>query len=67
MKKSLFNYAVLLHKRNEKNEIVDTIVIVEPKAILAKSEKDVAFKATREVPEDKIDNPEDIEILVSPF
>lgn len=67
MKKNLYNYAVLFHERDAKGNYVNTTVILEPKTMLAKSDKEVAFKATREIPESYTNNPEDVEIVISPF
>jgi hypothetical protein len=67
MKKSLFEYAVLLHKKDDKGVITNTEMIIEPTTILAKEEKDVAFKVTRAIPEKHAINPDNIEIIVRPF
>jgi len=69
MKKSIFQYAVLLHIKNEKGEVVDTKLIIEPTTMLAKSDREVAFKVTRLIPEDIASGyePENIEILVKSF
>lgn len=69
MKKNIFQYAVLLHIKNEKGEVVDTKMIVEPTTMLAKSENEVAFKVTRLIPEHVVseNEPENIEILVKSF
>jgi hypothetical protein len=66
----LFQYAVILHKKakkGEKEEFVGAELIVEPKYIMAKNEKEVVFKATREVPEEKASDPDNVEIIVRPF
>jgi hypothetical protein len=70
MRKQLFTYAVLFHKHEEKEgkqEYKETVILVEPKTILARNDKEVAFKATREVPEEYANQSENIEILVRPF
>lgn len=67
MKKSLFTYAVLLHSFDKEGEYEDTKVIIEPKTILAKTEQDVAFKVTREIPEEHAKNPENVQILIKAF
>jgi len=70
MKKQLFTYAVLFHQHEEKEgkqEYKETIILVEPKTILAKNDKEVAFKATREVPEEYASHSENVEIIVRPF
>lgn len=69
-KLKLFQYAVLLHKtevKDGKTEYVGSELIVEPKTVLAKNEKEVLFKATREVPESAASDPDNVEILVRPF
>jgi hypothetical protein len=70
MKKQLFTYAVLFHRHEENQgdqEYKETIILVEPKVVLAKNDKEVAFKATREVPEEYANQSENIEIIVRPF
>ena len=55
--------------KNEKGEVVDTKLIIEPTTMLAKSDREVAFKVTRLIPEDIASGhePENIEILVKSF
>ena len=68
--KKLFTYAVLFHQHEQKDgeqEFKETIVLVEPKTLLAKNEKEVAFKATREIPDGYAEHSENVEILVRPF
>ncbi len=69
--KKLYNYAVLLHtyETTEKNGKVwkESKMIIEPKNLLAKDEKEVLFKVTREIDEKYTSNPEDVEILVRNF
>ena len=67
MRKTLFKYAVLLHTKNEKGEITDTEVIIEPNTILGKSEKDVVFKITRLIPDEHAQDPDNVQILVGNF
>lgn len=67
MKKSLFEYAVLLHKTDEKGKITDSEIIIKPTTILAKTEKDVAFKVTRAIPEEHAKNPDNVEIIIRNF
>lgn len=70
MKKSLFQYAVIFHdyEKTENGKIYkDSKLIVEPKFILAATEKEVVFKATREVPDEYSSTPDDIQILVRNF
>jgi hypothetical protein len=65
--KHLFQYAVLLHEYDEKGNYTDSKIIVEPKTALAKSEKDLVFKVTREIPEEFVSNPDNVQILVKVF
>jgi hypothetical protein len=67
MKQLLFEYAVLLHEKNKEGEITNTLVIIEPKTILGKSEKDVVFKVTREIPDQHAKDPDNVEILIRNF
>jgi hypothetical protein len=64
--KQLFQYAVILHKYVDKT-YVDSEVIIEPTTRLAKSEKDLLFAVTREIPEKYVENPDNIQILVRNF
>ena len=69
--KKLFQYVVLLHEyeSSEKGSRVfkDSKIIIEPKFTLEKSEKDVLFKVTREIPDEYTKNPDDIQIIVRNF
>lgn len=67
MKKSLFEYAVLHHKKNEDGEITETSIVIDKKTVLAKNEQAVAFKVTREIPEDVAEDPDNVEIIIRPF
>ncbi len=64
--KHLFQYAVILHKYVDKT-YVDSEVIIEPTTRLAKSEKDLLFAVTREIPEEHAKDPDNIQILVRNF
>jgi len=65
--KTLFQYAVLLHKYDSNGSYVDSELIVEPTTRLAKSEKDLLFAVTREIPEEYVENPDNIQIIVRNF
>jgi hypothetical protein len=68
--KNLYQYAVLIHKYEEKDNkkvYVDSELIIEPKTVLAKSEKDLIFKVTREIPEEYAIDPDNVQILVRNF
>lgn len=65
--KTLFQYAVILHEYDKEGNYLDSKIIVEPKIVLAKSEKDLVFKITREIPEEFVENPDNVQILVRNF
>lgn len=73
--KKLFQYAVILHQYEPAKEgeavagkiYKDSILIIEPTMMLAKSEKDVIFKVTRLIPEAHAENPDNVEIHIRPF
>jgi hypothetical protein len=64
--KYLFQYAVLLHKYTDK-VYVDSEVILGPTTRLAKSEKNLLFAVTREIPEEYAQDPDNIQIIVRNF
>ncbi len=75
-KKKLFQYTVILHKYSTVNqtgstsnikEYSDSEIIIQPTFILAKSEKDVVFKVTRNIPSEFAEDPDNIEILIRNF
>lgn len=66
-KKILFEYAVLWHKTDEKGKVVETKIIIEPKTALSDTEKGLAFKVTREIPEEYAESADNIEIIIRPF
>lgn len=69
--KKLFTYAVLFHEHetNDKNEVKykDTVIVIEPKTVVAKDEKELVFKITREIPEKYATDPNNVQILVKAF
>lgn len=68
--KQLFEYCILFHqyKNTEKGkEYVDTIMVQDPKYILASSEKEVVFKATREVGDEYAKDPDNVQIIIRNF
>lgn len=69
--KQLFQYYALLHKyeTNEKGDrsYKDSEILLQPTFILAKSDKEVAFKATRLIPDEAALTPEDVQIIIRPF
>ena len=67
MKQRIFQYAVLLHNYDAEGEYVDSKMVVEPKFQLAKSEKELVFNVTREIPAEVATNPDNIEIIIRNF
>jgi len=65
--KQLFQYSVLFHNYKKDGEYVDSEIIIEPKFALAKSEKDLVFKITREIPEQFAENSDNVQIIVRNF
>lgn len=62
----LYQYAIFCLKKNEK-DTTENKILVEPKTILAKDEKQVAILASREIPEAFLDKLDQVEIAVRPF
>ena len=71
MKKKLFQYTVIFHKyeasENGTEVYKDSEILIDPKFTLAASEKEVIFKATREISEDHAKFPDNVEILIRNF
>ncbi len=67
MKKQLFEYAVLKYTIDEEGKVTDTTVVVEPTTMLGKTEKDVVFKVTRQIPEEHAEDPDNVQILIRNF
>lgn len=69
--KKLFQYAILVDEftTDEKGNKVykDTRISKELTTVLAKDEKEVGFKATREVSEEDAKNPDNVRIVVKNF
>lgn len=68
-KAKLFQYAVLKHpkKTDSNKEEGSTVVLVAPTTVLAVDEKTAAIKVARAIPENEIENLEQIEIVLQPF
>lgn len=69
---SLFEYAVIYHPKTVKdaqgNETQGTDeLLVKPTHILAKSDKEVAMRAARAIPEEYLDKLDRVEVCVRPF
>ena len=74
MKKKVYQYMVVLHEyesdtANPKGGPVykDSKVIIDLKTVMAKSEKELVFKITREIPEEFAGEPDNVEIIIRPF
>lgn len=65
--KQLFQYAVILHERDKDGNYLDSKIIIEPTTVLAKSEKDLVFKITREIPEEHASDPDNVQIVIRNF
>ena len=65
--KHLFQYAVVFHQYDKDGDYIDSKVIIEPKIALAKSEKDLVFKITREIPEEFAEDAQNVQIIVRNF
>lgn len=68
----LYEYAIIHHPKTVKdaggNETQGPDVLVKaPTFVLAKSDKEVAMRAAREIPETFLDKLEEVEICVRPF
>ena len=65
--KQLFQYAVILHERDKDGTYLDSKIIIELTTALAKSEKDLVFKITREIPEEYAGDPDNVQIVIRNF
>ena len=65
--KTLFQYAVILHMYDKEGVYSDSKLIIPPSSALAKSEKELIFKITRDIPEEYAENPDNVQILVRNF
>jgi len=65
--KQLFQYAVVVHDYDKEGNYVDSKIIIEPTSAMAKSERDLIFKITREIPEEYAKDPDNVQILVRNF
>lgn len=68
----LFEYAILYHPKamrdtnGNESQGPDTL-LVKPTFMLAKSDKEVAMRAARDIPEAHLDELDRVEVLVRPF
>ena len=70
MKKSLlFQYAILWHptEKQSKDDGLKSKILVEPKLILAETQPAALMAASMEIPADKKDQLDQIEIMMRPF
>ena len=65
--KTLFQYAVILHENDKEGNYKDSKLIIQPTVALAKSEKDLVFKITREIPEEFASDPDNVQIVIRNF
>lgn len=68
----LFEYAVIHNPKTTKDAngndtTPKSSILIEPKRILAKDDKEVGMRAAREIPEDFLDKLDEVEVLVRPF
>lgn len=68
----LFEYAVLYHPKAKKdasgNETKEkSSIIVDVTRILAENDREVSILASRQIPDDKMGELEQVEIVVRPF
>lgn len=65
----LFTYAILWHptEKQIKDEGLKSLVLVQPKTILASDQQTALMAASMEIPADKRDQLEQIDIAVRPF
>lgn len=68
-KPMLFTYAILWHptEKQIKDEGLKSLVLVQPKTILASDQQTALMAASMEIPADKRDQLEQIDIAVRPF
>lgn len=65
--KQLFQYAVVFHQYDKDGDYLDSKLIIEPKVALSKSEKDLVFKITREIPDEYAEDAQNVQIIVRNF
>lgn len=68
-KQKLFQYAILWHptEKQVKDEDLKSLVLVEPKTILAIDQNSAGMAAAMEIPVDKKKELNQIEIVLRPF
>ncbi len=65
---NLFQYAIVLQPKFKDGEVVEEgKIIVEPKYTFAESEREVTIVASREIPDEYMDQLDRVEVAVRPF
>jgi hypothetical protein len=64
-KKKMYEYVVLHHKMV--NDDVETTVITSPTSILSKDERSLGMIIARGLPENLLDDLDNVEIIIRPF
>lgn len=64
-KKRLFEYAVLHHQKVE--EETETCLLIKPTIELAKDERSLGMMIARKLPENLLDDLDNVEIIIRPF
>lgn len=68
MKLNLYQYCMLLHPKEKDGEFEgETTMLIEPRTVLAKDEKQAAIKIARKIPDNQMENLDRIDIVVRPF
>jgi hypothetical protein len=68
MKQQLFQYAVIWHPTKEQHEAgKKSKLLVEPKTILSQSKDSAFVLASREIPEQYLDELDQVEVVLRPF
>lgn len=70
MKKKVYQYMVVLHENemvDGKEVYKDSKVIIDLKTVMAKNEKELVFKVTREIPDEYAQDPDNVEIIIRNF
>lgn len=68
----LYEYAIIYHPKTTKDAAGNESqgpdeLLVKPTFVLAKSDKEVAMRAAREIPETYLDKLDQVEVCVRPF
>ena len=68
-KLTLFQYAIIWHPtaKQQKEEGLKSTLLVEPTTLLAKNEQSVLMSAAMQIPPDKQDELDQIDIAIRPF